>query len=79
MTDNLDYIARCPCGCGAVRVWIANDYPVKEKAKEIARLIRAGYEIERMTTREVRGCCSSCQRTKNVTENGVVRQEAMKL
>lgn len=66
---NLDttpcYIARCRCGCGAI-VFASVDEPeqskerLKDNAREIAKMIAAGYVIERMPVDEVRKANWKC-------------------
>lgn len=59
------YIARCLCGCGALR-FAAVDEPGAcqnlrdDNAKEIAALVRKGYTIERMTVSDVRSANWKC-------------------
>lgn len=51
-SGQLDYIGRKPCGC--VMCWMSSDLPAKEIAKEVARLLRCGWSIERMTTEQAK-------------------------
>jgi len=59
------YIARCLCGCGALR-FAAVDEPGQSKsrradtAKEVGNLLRAGYTIDRLTVGEVRVANWTC-------------------
>lgn len=61
------YIARCKCGCGGL-IFASVDDPKmrkergRETAKEIAKLIRAGHSVERMTVGEVRAAKWLCQK-----------------
>lgn len=62
------YIAKCKCGCGAL-VFASVDEPgqsaerLKDTAKELAKMVRSGFTIERMPVGEVRKAnwrCSNC-------------------
>ena len=53
MTESMSYISKKPCGCLAMAV-VDNPDHKKETAKEIARAIRAGETVERVTTEQVR-------------------------
>lgn len=56
------YIARCKCGCGGVVVAMVDDDKYKkENAKEVAKLIRQGYAVERSTVGYVRTAPFLCQ------------------
>lgn len=52
------YVAKCKCGCGLV--FASVDEPTqsaarrRDTAKELAKLVRAGLTIERMTVAQVR-------------------------
>lgn len=52
MSAQLDYIGTRPCGC--VPFWVSADLPARDIAKEVARAIRDGLNIERVTTEESR-------------------------
>ena len=48
------YIARCLCGCGALKFASVDDPDQsterrKDTAREVAKLVRAGYTIERLS------------------------------
>lgn len=55
MADKMAYIARCRCGCGSV-VFATMDEPefAKHTAKSIAKMIRDGYSIERVSLNSFR-------------------------
>lgn len=59
------YIAKCQCGCGAL-VFASVDEPGqsaerrKDTAKEVAKLVRKGFVIERMSVGEVRKASFMC-------------------
>lgn len=61
------YTAKCLCGCGGL-VYADVDEPNKTKerkkgtANEIAKMIRRGYAIERMTVGDVRKASFGCQK-----------------
>ena len=57
------YIARCKCGCGGT-IMATVDVPERkrETAKEIAKCIRDGYAIERVTVGYVRSNPFGCQK-----------------
>lgn len=62
------YIARCKCGCGGVVVaMVDDDNYKKENAKEIAKLIRQGFAIERSTVGYVRTGPFMCQKKARAT------------
>lgn len=52
-TDKMSYIARKPCGC-IVMATIDNLEHRRDVAKEVAKAIRQGYIIERVTADYVR-------------------------
>jgi len=60
------YIARCKCGCGGL-IFASVDEPGQSKerrddtAKEIAKLVRKGYTVERLSVGEVRMAKWQCQ------------------
>jgi hypothetical protein len=60
------YVAKCLCGCGALR-FASVDEPGQpqerrnETALELADLFRKGYTIERMTVGEVRIANWTCR------------------
>ena len=59
--DTPAYVARCKCGCGSF-IFAAVDVPdmAKSNAKEIAKLIREGYAVERTTVGIVRSSPFMC-------------------
>lgn len=65
MSEQLDYIAKCKCGCGGIVLVISgSDDWRKQAAKSIAEAIRDGYTIERMHTTDVRKATWNCQKQK---------------
>ncbi len=59
------YIARCLCGCGALRFAAVDDPKFSpehkaDTAESIAEMIKAGYSIERMPVDEVRFANWTC-------------------
>ena len=63
MSDTPAYVAKCKCGCGAL-IFATVDVPdmAKSNAKEIAKLIREGYAVERSTVEVVRSSPFMCRR-----------------
>lgn len=63
------YVARCLCGCGHLVFASVDSGPdrKKENAKEVAKLIRQGYAIERMPVGEVRYAKWFCEKRKKET------------
>lgn len=65
------YIARCKCGCGGL-IFASVDDPDsrhveqqrKYSAKEIAKLVRDGYIVERMTVGDVRAADWLCEKDR---------------
>ncbi len=63
------YIARCKCGCGGlIFASVQSQQMSKERgndtAKEVSKLIRAGYSIERMTVGDVRAATWLCKKDR---------------
>lgn len=59
----LDYVGRKACGC--VVSWISTQYSDRrEIADFIAKLARAGYSVERMTTEASRKALTLCEHGK---------------
>ncbi len=69
MSDtDIAYVARCLDGCGAI-VFAAVDVPMTKRAtsREIAKLIREGYSVERTTVALARpdiGLCKNRAKSK---------------
>ena len=82
MSDNSEtpcYIARCQCGCGGMIFASVDDAEMreqraKETAKEIGKLVRDGYTVERATVKEVRSSKWFCQ--KNLDEKGLNQNDS---
>lgn len=80
MSGTYSYVARCR-GCGRlVYASVISDDDKerrREQAKDVAGLIRNGFDIERMTTEEVRksdfvcNCPKQKPKDKNQTEMGL--------
>lgn len=52
--DTLDYVAVCST-CQGISAWVANDPAwAKDTAKEVARWIKDGRDVQRMMTSETR-------------------------
>ena len=84
VSEDMAYIARCKCG-GVVMATVDNPDHQKENAKEIARCVRDGLTIERVSVEYVRSkeCVLGCvcpkepKTTKNSDQGSLfVRQEA---
>lgn len=58
MSEQMDYIARQPCGC--YTGWISGDCDPKDIAQDVARWIRAGCVVERLPTEHCRELLRSC-------------------
>jgi hypothetical protein len=71
MKDEMAYIGRCPCGCGAIPfATVDNPEWAKDTAKSIAQAIRDGYAIERVFLSEVR--MSTCKRQPDLLTSSAV-------
>lgn len=61
------YVAKCLCGCGAL-IFASVDEPKqsparrKDTANEIAKLVRRGFTIDRMSVGDVRKSRFTCDR-----------------
>lgn len=77
--ESMTYIARCKCGCGAIRFAIV-DNPSRRRdiANECAKMMRKGYAIERMTTAEVRTSNWACAAEKAERETKATAPKAPK-
>jgi hypothetical protein len=65
MPEELDYVAKRPCGCFVM--WMAATAPKKEIAKEVASMIRKGFDVVREPTEAVSNAkfkCEVCKPTK---------------
>jgi hypothetical protein len=58
----MSYVSRCKGGCGALVFAMVDDPRFsKDTAKEVAKLIKAGYTVERTTTADVRAAVWGCR------------------
>lgn len=66
MSESMAYIARRPCGCFCAAL-VDNSDHAKDTAKEVAKLIRDGYAVERVTVEAVRTgpwSCAKCRKPR---------------
>ena len=66
--SDMAYIARRPCGCIVIAI-VDEPRHAKDTAKDVAKAIRQGYAVERVTIEVVRAGpweCSVCRPPKTV-------------
>ena len=56
----LDYVTVC-AGCGRVTAWRSAELPAREIAKDVAKWIRRGYDVQRMTLDDARDSFGRCR------------------
>lgn len=52
-TESMTYVARCICS-GAVMMRVDSPDRTHDVARDVSRVIKAGYPVERMTTEQAR-------------------------
>lgn len=76
MNEPLDYVGVRPCGC--LVIWacgrVTDQRGRDELAKDVAKIIKRGMELKRVTTAEAKAMTMGCQLCKPVKQGELAGQ-----